>query len=272
MRLLFPAAILLAAFLENGASEVASGVVYEMQTREHPRPLQIHILRIDLNAGLELGVITGEDPDGDGPAEALLVNPRDLAKKGGLHTAINANAWRNLPTKPGAEAPSAFLEGGHADMLGWVFDGKQQISPAHHSVWSFWIDKKNKAHIGRISAPVSAKLAVSGFGGLLENGKILPKESGNLHPRTAIGIDSSRRHITFVVVDGRRTGVSEGVSERELAEIFLDLGCTHAINLDGGGSSVMLHNNRIVNQPSGWTGPRAIPVLIGIRDSNKERQ
>ena len=72
------------------------------------------------------------------------------------------------------------------------------------------------------------------------------------------------------MVDGRQTGYSEGVSERELAGLMREAGCRAAFNLDGGGSSILLlgrPNERleIVNRPSDSFGPRPVPVMLGIR-------
>ena len=60
------------------------------------------------------------------------------------------------------------------------------------------------------------------------------------HPRTAIGVRSDGR-IVLLVCEGR--GMTEGVaglSTGELASVMKDLGCSEAVNLDGGGSSCML--------------------------------
>ncbi|MHB8999417.1 MAG: phosphodiester glycosidase family protein [Thermoanaerobaculia bacterium] len=70
------------------------------------------------------------------------------------------------------------------------------------------------------------------------------------HPRTAIGLSKKGDVLFLVVVDGRRDGVP-GVTLAELAT-FMDeeLGVCSALNLDGGGSSTMVVDGRIVNQPS----------------------
>lgn len=68
------------------------------------------------------------------------------------------------------------------------------------------------------------------------------------NPRTAIG-QISPLHYVIVVSDGR-TKESEGLSLLQLAEVFADLGCTTAYNLDGGGSSTMYFNGSIVNVPT----------------------
>jgi len=68
-------------------------------------------------------------------------------------------------------------------------------------------------------------------------------------PRTAIGVIDDN-HLVFVVVDGRSPGYSKGVTMTELAQIMIGLGATTAYNLDGGGSSTMYYDGRVVNTPS----------------------
>ena len=68
------------------------------------------------------------------------------------------------------------------------------------------------------------------------------------NPRTAIGI-LSPLHYVFVVSDGR-TDESVGLSLLELAQFMQDLGCTLAYNLDGGGSSTMWFNGKVLNRPT----------------------
>ncbi len=69
------------------------------------------------------------------------------------------------------------------------------------------------------------------------------------HPRTAIGYDDA--YVYFVVCDGRDEGVSEGMSMAELGDFFKNtLGAEWAINQDGGGSSTMVVNGDVKNNPS----------------------
>jgi exopolysaccharide biosynthesis protein len=81
-------------------------------------------------------------------------------------------------------------------------------------------------------------------------------------PRTAIGIIDDE-HIVLVVVDGRETGYSRGVTMTELAEIMTSLGVTTAYNLDGGGSSEMWFDGEVVNEPSNG-GERATSDILYI--------
>lgn len=68
------------------------------------------------------------------------------------------------------------------------------------------------------------------------------------NPRTAIG-QISEGHYLLVVSDGRRKE-STGLSLRQLAELMQSLGAQVAYNLDGGGSSTMVFQGRVVNNPT----------------------
>lgn len=86
---------------------------------------------------------------------------------------------------------------------------------------------------------------------LLENGRRAIVEDAKFnsrrHPRTAIGIRRDGTKI-LVTVDGRNTA-SQGASIPEMQEIMRWLGCTDAMNLDGGGSTAMVVNGMVVNHP-----------------------
>ena len=68
------------------------------------------------------------------------------------------------------------------------------------------------------------------------------------NPRTAIGMIDDL-HYVFVVSDGR-TDESEGLSLYQLAEFMSELGAETAYNLDGGGSSSMVFNGNVINNPT----------------------
>lgn len=70
---------------------------------------------------------------------------------------------------------------------------------------------------------------------------------GGRNPRTAIGYTKDN-DLILVTADGRE-GSSIGLTLNELAGLMKSLGCTNAINLDGGGSTVMYVNGQIVNRP-----------------------
>lgn len=68
------------------------------------------------------------------------------------------------------------------------------------------------------------------------------------NPRTAIGYISDT-HYVFFVSDGR-TDESEGLTLYQEAEVLQSLGCTLAYNLDGGGSSTMVFQGEVINNPT----------------------
>ena len=70
---------------------------------------------------------------------------------------------------------------------------------------------------------------------------------GGRNPRTAIGYTEDN-NLVLVAVDGRE-GSSVGLTLVELAKLMKTLGCTNAISLDGGGSTVMYIKGQIVNHP-----------------------
>lgn len=67
------------------------------------------------------------------------------------------------------------------------------------------------------------------------------------HPRTALGWNE--RSFFLVQVDGRQPGLSEGMTLEELAKTMIRLGCTEAMNLDGGGSSTLWADGTVRNSP-----------------------
>lgn len=75
---------------------------------------------------------------------------------------------------------------------------------------------------------------------------------GSIHPRTFMGEvprDDEKLEYYIVVADGRRED-SRGLTHYEEGEILLGKGCTIGYNLDGGGSSEMVFDGKILNVPS----------------------
>ena len=106
---------------------------------------------------------------------------------------------------------------------------------------------------------------------LVQNGKVSVGENEEVgqamasNPRTAIGI-IDENHYVFVVSDGR-TSESSGLSLKELAEFMDGLGVETAYNLDGGGSSTMYFNGKVVNNPTtggSTTRERSVSDIVYI--------
>lgn len=256
------------------------GVIYEHIVRQAPRPLHIHVLKIDTRApGLSFEVVPGDDPDGEGPAEVALAHPRDLAKKVDAIAAINTAAWAML-TDPKTNKKPGYIVGGAADISGWVAQKDRLVSSPQGGYWSVWMDASNRLNLGMIASKdellekgIQAKWAVSGFRGILKDDQVLVEPSEVRHPRTAVGLSKEANRFVWLVVDGRQQGFSEGVSEEELAKLLIECGCSDGINLDGGGSSSMWIRDEKdelseANSPSEKSGVRPVPVILSlIRDS-----
>ena len=78
-------------------------------------------------------------------------------------------------------------------------------------------------------------------------------------PRTAVGYTKDK-HVIIMAVDGRQTS-TVGISLTELAQVFVNLGCVEAMNLDGGGSTQMAIGNKIIDTPS---ESRAVVSMLAV--------
>jgi hypothetical protein len=67
------------------------------------------------------------------------------------------------------------------------------------------------------------------------------------YPRAALGLSSES--LVTLACDGRRSNVDGGLSLLELAQAMIDLGAKGAINLDGGGSTTLVHRGHLLNRP-----------------------
>lgn len=105
---------------------------------------------------------------------------------------------------------------------------------------------------------------------LIEYGEIVVGKNDEVsqaktsNPRTAIG-QVDELHYIVVVADGR-TSESEGLSLYELAGVMKNYNCTTAYNLDGGGSSTMYFNGKVINNPTSGRsiGERSVSDIVYI--------
>jgi phosphodiester glycosidase len=91
----------------------------------------------------------------------------------------------------------------------------------------------------------------------------LPAQLAPRNPRTGIG---QRRDgtLVMVVVDGRRRGYSVGLTNWELAQTLVRLGCVTASALDSGGSSTLAFDGGLLNRPSDPGGERAVKETLAL--------
>jgi hypothetical protein len=85
------------------------------------------------------------------------------------------------------------------------------------------------------------------------------------HPRAALGVAGDR--LLAVACDGRRSRVDGGLSMPELAALMVELGAESAINLDGGGSTTLVHRRHLLNRPystQDQPGPESRTIVTAV--------
>jgi hypothetical protein len=85
------------------------------------------------------------------------------------------------------------------------------------------------------------------------------------YPRAALGV--SEDGYVAVACDGRRSGVDAGLTMLELADVMLKLGSEDAINLDGGGSTTLVHRGHLLNRPysnQDQPAPESRPIISAL--------
>ncbi len=117
----------------------------------------------------------------------------------------------------------------------------------------------------------NAEDAVAGVPQLIKNGKIditweQEKASRSFvemrHPRTAVAKLKDGKFL-MLTADGR-SEQSAGLDLYDLAKYMLELGAIDAMNLDGGGSTTMFLDGKVVNKPSDKEGERKIGDAIVV--------
>jgi exopolysaccharide biosynthesis protein len=105
---------------------------------------------------------------------------------------------------------------------------------------------------------------ISFYPTLILNGKkqITSGDGGwGIGPRTAIG-QKADGHILLLVIDGRQPQHSLGATLVDVQNILFENGAVTAANLDGGSSTTMYFQGKVINKPCDLLGERSIPTAI----------
>ncbi len=207
------------------------GVEYTREVHRTPRPMVVHILRIDLDAeGVRLFVTP---PDSDCGAMVHARTTSEFTEEFGVQAAINANYFR--PFRPGLLVGYP-RRGSPVEPVGLAASDGEIYS------WRFWrpgavfICPENTVQFTR---PGRYHTMINGNGFILRNGKRVELPPNGPYPRAAFAVSQDHREVLLVVVDGRQRRYSEGATLEELADILLRLGAHTAVRLDEGGSATL---------------------------------
>lgn len=276
-KITFAVAILL-VFVGVGPSVAAGvpstqpfpGVRYRQVTRAEP-PLRFFVVRVDLaQPGVHVRVAPGgPDPDGPGEWETTLMTPTSIAAREKFDLVVNGDFFSIAKDEETGKSPGYRPEVWAGAVGPAVTDGKVWSS-SHEKRPCLIVRWNRRAGIELVDRPPrDAWAVVAGNTLLVEAGQAVPHRNKDRHPRTVVGLDRKGAILTILVVDGRRPGVSVGMSYEELAREMIRLGCWQAVNLDGGGSTVLAIRDpkggyRILNTPSDGR-ERPVANVLGIR-------
>lgn len=231
-------------------------------------PWAIHLIRADLTrCDLRLAVLTASPSEP--PVSARATVSEMVGREDGTHlVAVNGDFFtpEGLPlgsevsrgaVRRARDRPAVAWEPARDPWIGLV---RADPDGLHAGRW-----------IGR-SGNRSEIEVVSGFPELLDGGRRVAEEATGgssfattRHPRTALAFAPREDAFWLVVVDGRQGAYSAGMTLAELTDLFVALGATEALNLDGGGSSVMVVGGRAVSRPSDAGGERPVANALALR-------
>jgi hypothetical protein len=211
------------------------GVDYQRIVRISPRPMVIHVLKINMKTnGMRFMVTPPDDPNSDQPLRARTTS--QFLEEFDLDIAVNGDGfspwWSRGPADYYPHVGDSVAPRGDTASLGQVYWHAQEIFPA------LYISSRNTLSFDAPSRPYNA---ISGETRLLMGGSPVDGlNDSELHPRTAVGYSKNGKFLFIVVVDGRQPLYSQGITLAELANLMIELGANDAMNLDGGGSSTLV--------------------------------
>jgi exopolysaccharide biosynthesis protein len=275
---LFTALLALAggiALAEFPTTQPYPGVTYSHEERSEPA-MRIFAVTVELRGASAQVAPSGPDPDGDGKWQTVLDETADVAQREQFDIAVNGDFFSVAEViDPQTEKKRGYHEGQSSLVIGPAMTDGRQWARSEKPRPCLIVLRDGRAMIGEPKQlPGTARQAIAGSHIILKDGKVpaLP-DSGftkTRHPRTAVGVADGGRKLVLAVVDGRRPGVSVGMSLAELADLMLQLGCTDALNLDGGGSSTLVMRNPetdelvVMNRPSDGK-QRPVANVLGIK-------
>jgi exopolysaccharide biosynthesis protein len=277
---------------EFPTSQPYRAVAYEHEMRKGLY-MSLFVVTVDLSdPNVSVRVVPGgPDPDGPGEWQTTLMPVKQIAEREKFDVAINASFFAiTRPTstpipeevaeksgRPVATQPAqqgGYRQGVWSKVLGVTMtDGRLWTDSTNQNWPVVWIDAERRVRIGLAHQPPrNARQIVAGNCYVLREGKLPGAYGGAMavrHPRTVVGVSKDGTKLVLLTVDGRRPGVSLGMTGEDLTAEMQRLGCWDAINLDGGGSTTLVMRDpdsgeyKVINQPSDGR-ERPVANVVGI--------
>ena len=226
-------------------------------------PWAIHLVEADLRrCSLDFDVLLAESVTGSRRSFATV---SAMAKAGGAVASVNGDFYLREGIPAGSEVVAGELRRiREFPAFVWQADRTPRIG---------FTTAEGMSGLSLDDEPLQISQGLEVVGGrpeLLRAGARVPYRETNpgfatgRHPRTAVGFAPGRDRLWLLVVDGRQSPYSAGMTLSELTGLFEQLGATEALNLDGGGSSSMVLGGRTVNRPSDGED-RPVVNALGLR-------
>lgn len=190
-----------------------------------------------------------------------------MVQRLGAAAGVNAGGFVDPEWKGNGFQPTGIVMSG-----GKIFYNDGGMNTPNHIVG---IDKTGLMITGKYTPNELIKMevqeAVTFAPRFIVNGQGLIKNQADgwgIAPRTCMA-QKQDGTIMFAIIDGRQPGYSIGATLYDIQEIFLKHGAVTAANLDGGSSTVLVHDNKIVNKPSSEYGERYLPTAWLVFDDPK---
>ena len=252
-------------------NEPVPGIFIHWETRTNP-PTRLYVAEFDLtNPRLHLHVVPGgPDPDGDGKWETTLMEPTKIAARENFSFVINGDFFDARSVKDAEGTNSGYHAGQWALTVGPAMTDGKTWSTCTNARPCFVVRTNQTVAIEMLTRPAADDWEVIGGNVILvKDGVAVAQTNQVRHPRTVVGFDAAKTNLVIMVVDGRKPGIAVGMNYDELAAEMLRLGCHDAVNLDGGGSSLMAVRDvatgqiKILNAPTDGH-ERAVADVLGI--------
>lgn len=182
----------------------------------------------------------------------------EMVKRDGAVAGVNAGGFKD---------ENGVGNGG--EPLGLVIKDGVMTNPSGGASTVIGFDTSNKLIVGYMTDAQAMEKnlrdAVSFGPTLIINGEptAVSGTGGGLNPRTAIG-QRGDGTVLILVVDGRQPS-SLGATYGDLVDVMLEYGAVNAANLDGGSSSLMVFEDKIITTCASLYGSRKIPTAILVK-------